>query len=77
MNESDLFLQECFSLILAELTKEFYGTSRFLKESFNLDYLFRLIQSPNPDVQKNSIEIISNLVKDLVGIQAIVTSKVI
>ncbi|XP_033208166.1 armadillo repeat-containing protein 3 isoform X2 [Belonocnema kinseyi] len=73
-NNSDAFMQEFSSLIVAELTKEFYGAARFLEESSDFNYLFTLIQSPDPDVKKNSIEIINNLMKEPLGVQAIISS---
>ena len=70
-------MQEFSSLILAELTKEFYGAARVLEENSDFNYLFRMIQSPDPDVKKNSIEIINNLIKEPLGVQAIISSSVI
>ncbi|KAL2719417.1 armadillo repeat-containing protein 3 [Vespula squamosa] len=72
IDEKDLFMQEFSSLILAELSKDMYGTARLLEQCPNTNFLYERIQSTDPDVKKNNIEIIYNLIQDPIGVQEII-----
>ncbi|KAK2588513.1 hypothetical protein KPH14_001089 [Odynerus spinipes] len=74
MNEQDIFMQEFSSLILVELSKDMYGAAQLLKNCPNMNFVYERIQSPDPDVKKNNIEIIYNLMQDLVGAQEVVSA---
>lgn len=76
INEQDLFMQEFSSLILAELSKDMYGTARLLEQCPNMNFLYERIQSTDPDVRKNNIEIIYNLIQDTIGVQKIINAEV-
>nr|XP_034193307.1 armadillo repeat-containing protein 3 isoform X1 [Osmia lignaria] len=75
INDNDLFMQEFSSLILAEISKDMFGAAKILKQCQNMDFLFERIQSPDPDVKKNNIEIIYNLLEDPTGATAIINTK--
>ena len=75
INDNDLFMQEFSSLILAEMSKDMFGAAKILKQCRNMDFLFERIQSPDPDVKKNNIEIIYNLLEDPTGATAIINTK--
>ncbi|KAG7207756.1 hypothetical protein KM043_009366 [Ampulex compressa] len=75
MNEQDTFMQEFSSLILARLSKDAYGASQLLKHFFDANVLFERIQSPDPDVQKNNLDILYNLIQDPTGIAEIIKAK--
>lgn len=76
INERDTFMQEFSSLILAELSKEIYGIARFFEQCPNMNFLCERIQSTDPDVRKNNIEIMYNLIQDPLGVQEIVNAEV-
>ncbi|XP_046833129.1 armadillo repeat-containing protein 3-like [Vespa crabro] len=75
INERDLFMQEFSSLILVELSKEIYGIVRLLEQCPNMNFLYERIQSTDPDVKKNNIEIIYNLIQDPIGVQEIINAE--
>ncbi|KAF7385493.1 hypothetical protein HZH68_013923 [Vespula germanica] len=75
INEQDLFMQEFSSLILAELSKDMYGAARLLEQCPNMNFLYERIQSTDPDVRKNNIEIIYNLIQDTIGVQKIINAE--
>ncbi|XP_024937050.1 armadillo repeat-containing protein 3 isoform X1 [Cephus cinctus] len=74
-NDTDVFAQEFSSLILAHLSKDMYGVAQILNQCPRMDFLFERIQSSDPDVKKNSIEIIYNLLEDPVGFANILGTK--
>ncbi|XP_046742406.1 armadillo repeat-containing protein 3 [Diprion similis] len=74
-NDTDIFIHEFITLIFAELSKDMYGVAQILKQFNNFDLLFEKLRSPDPDVKKNSIEIIYNLLKDPMGAQEIIDTK--
>lgn len=74
--ENDVFLQEYSSRILAELSSDFTGSAMFLEKYHDLSFLFDKLKSEDPDVKKNCVEIIFNLLRDFDGHKAITTSKV-
>lgn len=74
--DSDVVIHEFVTLILAEISKDFFGVSQLLSQCDNFEFLFQRIGSYDPDVKKNSIEIIYNLLRDPLGAQEIVNSKV-
>ncbi|KAI4502499.1 hypothetical protein M0802_002411 [Mischocyttarus mexicanus] len=75
INENDLFMQEFSSMILAELSKDVYGVAQLLEQCPNMNFLYERIQSVDPDVKKNNIEIIYNLIQDPIGAQKIINSQ--
>nr|XP_012135252.1 PREDICTED: armadillo repeat-containing protein 3 isoform X2 [Megachile rotundata] len=75
INDQDLFMQEFSSLILAEMSKDPFGAAQMLNQCTDMDFLFERIQSPDPDVKKNSIEIIYNLLQDPTGAPMIIETK--
>lgn len=75
-NDTDVFIHEFVTLILAEVSKDIYGVAQILKQCKNLDVLFEKIRSPDPDVKKNSIEIIHNFLRDPFAAQEIINTKV-
>ncbi|XP_076670799.1 armadillo repeat-containing protein 3 [Andrena cerasifolii] len=76
-NDKDLFMQEFSSLILAEMSKDMFGAAQLLAQCPNMDFLFERLQSPDPDVKKNNIEIMYNLLQDPTGAGAIIETKVL
>ncbi|XP_068991506.1 armadillo repeat-containing protein 3 [Neodiprion pinetum] len=74
-NDTDIFIHEFMTLMFAELSKDMYGVAQILKQFDNFDLLFEKLRSPDPDVKKNSIEIIYNLLKDPLGAQEIINTK--
>lgn len=74
--DEDIFMQEYFSAILVKLSKDPCGTALLTEYCSNMDFLFGKIQSPDPDVKKNSIEILYNLMQDPVGAHKILKSQV-
>ncbi|XP_046143813.1 armadillo repeat-containing protein 3 isoform X2 [Osmia bicornis bicornis] len=57
------------------MSKDMFGAAKILKQCRNMDFLFERIQSPDPDVKKNNIEIIYNLLEDPTGATAIINTK--
>lgn len=76
INERDTFMHEFSSLILAEITKDVYGTAQLLKHCRDMNFLHERLQSPDPDVKKNTMQIVHNLLQDLVGAEEIIETKV-
>ncbi|KAH0945053.1 hypothetical protein HN011_002424 [Eciton burchellii] len=66
-SEEDIFMQEYFSAILAKLSKDPYGTALLAKHCPNVDFLFEMLQSADPDVRRNNVEILYNLMQDHLG----------
>jgi hypothetical protein len=75
-NEQDIFLQEFASRILAELSSYPLGAALILTKFPNVSYLFEKLEATDPDIKKNCIETINNLIKDLNGFNVISGSKV-
>lgn len=76
INERDIFMHEFSSLILAEMTKDMFGAAQLLKQCQDMNFLFERLQSPDPDVKKNTMQIIYNLLQDPVGAKEIIETKV-
>lgn len=74
--EEDIFMQEYFSAILVKLSKDPCGTALLVEYCLNMDFLFEKMQSSDPDVKKNNIEILFNLMQDPVGAYKILKSQV-
>ncbi|XP_078394389.1 armadillo repeat-containing protein 3 isoform X5 [Cetorhinus maximus] len=67
--DDDVVVHELATLCLASMSIDF--TSKVeIYEKGGMGPLIHLLSSPDPDVQKNSIECISNLVKDLSDLHA-------
>lgn len=77
VNDKDLFMQEFSSLILAEMSKDMFGAAQLLAQCSNMDFLFERLQSPDPDVKKNNIEIMYNLLQDPTGAETIIETEVL
>jgi hypothetical protein len=75
-SEEDIFMQEYFSAILAKLSKDPYGTALLAKHCPNVDFLFEMLQSADPDVRRNNVEILYNLMQDHLGAYNISKTKV-
>ncbi|KOC62292.1 Armadillo repeat-containing protein 3, partial [Habropoda laboriosa] len=75
INEEDMFMQEFSSLILAEISTDVFGAAQLLKQCSDMNFLFERIQSPDPDVKKNIIQIMYNLLQDPLGAQEIIMTK--
>lgn len=76
MEDPDTFMQEYSSLILAEISKNPYGAAKLLEQCPSLDFLFENLKISDPDVKKNNLQIIENLLKDLIGAEKIIGSQV-
>lgn len=76
IQENDIFLHEFSLLILAEITKDIFGVAQLLKQSSDVDFLFEKLCSPDPDVNKNALQIIYNLLQDPLGTEKIIETKV-
>ena len=76
VNDKDLFMQEFSSLILAEMSKDMFGAAQLLAQCSSMDFLFERLRSPDPDVKKNNIEIMYNLLQDPTGAETIIETKV-
>jgi len=74
--EKDIFMQEYFSAILAKLSKDPYGSALLAKHCPNVDFLFEMLRSTDPDVRRNNIEILYNLMQDHAGAHNISKTKV-
>lgn len=74
--EEDIFMQEYFSVILANLSKDPCGTALLVEYCLNMDFLFEKLQSPDPDVKNNTIRILYNLMHDPAGAYKILKSQV-
>lgn len=75
-SEEDIFMQEYFSTILAKLSKNSYATALLANHCLNMNFLFDGIQSSDPDVKKNNIEILYNLIQDPVAARTILKTEV-
>ncbi|XP_033345659.1 armadillo repeat-containing protein 3 [Bombus vosnesenskii] len=75
INEQDIFMHEFSSLILAEMTKDMFGAAQLLKQCQDMNFLFERLRSPDPDVKKNTMQIIYNLLQDPVGAKEIIETK--
>ena len=76
INETDTFMHEFSSLILAEITKDVYGTAQLLKHCRDLNFLHERLKSPDPDVKMNTMQIVHNLLQDPIGAEEIIETKV-
>ncbi|KAL6424678.1 hypothetical protein ACFW04_009977 [Cataglyphis niger] len=74
-SEEDIFMQEYFSLILARLCRNPYATALLANLSLNINFLFDGIQSSDPDVKKNNLEILYNLMQDPVAARTILKTE--
>lgn len=74
--ETDVFMQEFSTRLLAELTKDLFGVEQ-LATALDINYLFELMKSTDPDVKKNSIEIIYNMLQNPFMINVVVNCKVL
>ncbi|XP_029673212.1 armadillo repeat-containing protein 3 [Formica exsecta] len=74
-SEEDIFMQEYFSTILAKLSKNPYATALLANHCLNMNFLFDGIQSSDPDVKKNNIEILYNLIQDPVAARTILKTE--
>ncbi|XP_070172101.1 armadillo repeat-containing protein 3, partial [Polyergus mexicanus] len=74
-SEEDIFMQEYFSTILARLSRNSYATALLANHCLNMNFLFDGIQSSDPDVKKNSIEILYNLIQDPVAARTILKTE--
>ncbi|XP_005386987.2 PREDICTED: armadillo repeat-containing protein 3 isoform X2 [Chinchilla lanigera] len=61
--EEEVVIHEFASLCLANMSIEYTGKAQIFEHG-GLEPLIRLLSSPDPDVKKNSIECIYNLVQD-------------
>ncbi|XP_048826844.1 armadillo repeat-containing protein 3 isoform X2 [Brienomyrus brachyistius] len=68
--DGDVVVHEFATLCLAALSTEFTNKIRICDNN-GLDPLINLLSSPDPDVQKNSLECIYNLVQDLPNCTAV------
>ncbi|CAL7941681.1 unnamed protein product [Xylocopa violacea] len=75
VNEEDTFMQEFSSSILAQMSNDIFGIAQLLKECPDMNFLFERLQSPDPDVKKNAIQIVYNLLQDLSGAKEIIEAK--
>ncbi|KAK1124878.1 hypothetical protein K0M31_006229 [Melipona bicolor] len=76
INETDTFMHEFSSLILAQITKDVYGTTQLLKHCRDMNFLQERLRSPDPDVKKNTMQIVHNLLQDPIGVEEIIETKV-
>ncbi|OAD54846.1 Armadillo repeat-containing protein 3, partial [Eufriesea mexicana] len=74
INEKDIFMHEFSSLILAEISKDLLGTAQLLTQCPDMN-LFERLQSVDPDVKRNIIQIIYNLLQDPLGAKMIIETK--
>ncbi|XP_050461481.1 armadillo repeat-containing protein 3 isoform X2 [Cataglyphis hispanica] len=74
-SEEDIFMQEYFSMILARLCRNPYDTALLANLSLNMNFLFDGIQSSDPDVKKNNLEILYNLMQDPVAARTILKTE--
>ncbi|KMQ94440.1 armadillo repeat-containing protein 3-like protein [Lasius niger] len=65
--EKDIFMQEYFSAILVRLSRNPYAAALLANHCLNMNFLFDGMQSSDPDVKKNNIEILYNLMQDPVA----------
>lgn len=75
-SEEDIFMQEYFSTILARLCRNPYAIALLANLSLNMNFLFDGIQSSDPDVEKNNLEILYNLMQDPVAARTILKTEV-
>ncbi|XP_053997902.1 armadillo repeat-containing protein 3-like [Hylaeus anthracinus] len=75
VNDKDLFMQEFSSAILAEVSKDMFGVAQLLKQCSDMNFLFKRLQSPDPDVKKNNLEIMQNLLQDSTGAKEMIETK--
>ncbi|XP_029168824.1 armadillo repeat-containing protein 3 [Nylanderia fulva] len=67
ISEKDIFMQEYFSAILARLSRNPYVAALLANHCLNMNFLFDEMQSSDPDIKKNNLEILYNLMQDLVA----------
>nr|CAD7409672.1 unnamed protein product [Timema cristinae] len=72
--EDDHFMQEFSSLILAELTSHNIACARIVDTNV-LNILFDMITSKDPDIQKNSIQLMANMLRDPTTLEAFSSCK--
>ncbi|OXU29542.1 hypothetical protein TSAR_013246 [Trichomalopsis sarcophagae] len=77
VSESDVFLQEFASRILAELSSDPSGSASFSDKFEDLSFLFEKVKAEDPDVKKNCMEIVVNLLKDFRGFDLVTRSKAV
>lgn len=75
-NEKDAFMQEYLSVILAKLSRDPYGNADLANYCSNLEFLFEMMRSADPDIKRNSLEILHNLMQDLVGARKVLKTEV-
>lgn len=75
-SEEDIFMQEYFSTILARLSRNSFAAALLANLSLNMNFLFDGIQSSDPDVKKNNLEILNNLMQDPVAARTILKTEV-
>lgn len=63
-SEGDIFMQEYFSAILARLSRNPYASVLLAEHCLNMNFLFDGIQSLDPDIKKNYMEILHNFMQD-------------
>nr|XP_033342609.1 armadillo repeat-containing protein 3-like [Megalopta genalis] len=75
MSDKDVFMQEFSSWILAEISGDLFGAAQLLKVCPRLNFLFEKFQSPDPDVKRNNLQILLNLLQDPVGSNEVLQTK--
>ncbi|XP_076291892.1 armadillo repeat-containing protein 3 [Lasioglossum baleicum] len=75
ISDKDLFMQEFSSWILAEISADLFGLAQLLKMCPQLQFLFEKLQSPDPDVKRNNLQILYNLLQDPVGSKEVMETK--
>lgn len=76
VSETDTFMQEYFSAILAKSTRDPRGAAFLAGHCSDVSFLFERMQSSDADVKRNNIEILFNLMQDPVGSRTISKSEV-
>ena len=76
VDEADVFVQEFASRIVAELTSDPAGSAMFIDKYPDVGFLFEKMEAEDPDVKRNCVEILDNLVKDFEGLNGVFYSKV-
>ncbi|KAI5636714.1 hypothetical protein NE865_10540 [Phthorimaea operculella] len=62
----DVFVQEFASLVLSELTREPLGCEQLISANVTNAMFNRMRNSPDPDVQKNCLQILANVLDDAI-----------
>lgn len=75
-SEEDIFMQEYFSAILARLSRNPYASVLLAEHCLNMNFLFNGIHSLDPDIKKNNLEILHNLMQDPVAACKILKTEV-